>query len=228
MSNKIEKLCQACADGELRRVTNLINGSIFSQKLDIDIKSNNFDGMFGGMTPLMCASMYGQSEVVIFLLKKGANVNAVQSKGNNTALIYALANNHLLIANLLIEANADASHRSNNNKTAISIAEEKGFSDILNAIKQKNNETKQVLNQIKDILKRSKEWGTNNRFPLGKEYPQYEEIRNYGKVMYKEGGINKLKSVYQGIKDDGSDLYTYLDLLWNHLDCDNEKDIWLM
>ncbi len=229
MSKKVEKLCQACADGDLRRVTNLISGSIFSQKMDIDIQSNDFDGMFGGMTPLMCASMYGQLDVVTYLLKKGANVNVVQNKGNNTALIYALANSHLLIAKLLIEANADVSHRNNNNKTAISIAEEKGYSELLNTIKQKNNtETKQTIHQIKEILKESKKWGTNNHFPLGKEYPQYDKIRNYGKAIYKEGGVNNLKFVYQNIKDDGSDLYTYLDLLWNHLDCDNEKDIWLM
>jgi ankyrin repeat protein len=127
MSKKVEKLCQACADGDLRRVTNLISGSIFSQKMDIDIQSNDFDGMFGGMTPLMCASMYGQLDVVTYLLKKGANVNVVQNKGNNTALIYALANSHLLIAKLLIEANADVSHRNNNNKTANNCRRERLF-----------------------------------------------------------------------------------------------------
>jgi hypothetical protein len=39
------------------------------------------------------------------------------------------------------------------------IAEEKGYSELLNTIKQKNNtETKQTIHQIKEILKESKKW----------------------------------------------------------------------
>jgi len=56
----------------------------------------------GGCTPLILAAYEGHKGVVELLIKRNANVNAVETESNWTALIYAIAYDHKEIAELLL------------------------------------------------------------------------------------------------------------------------------
>ena len=60
-----------------------------------------------GETPLMAAAKAGSVPAVRLLLARGADVNAAEKFQNTTALMYAAAENHLDVVDLLLEANAD-------------------------------------------------------------------------------------------------------------------------
>jgi ankyrin repeat protein len=60
-----------------------------------------------GETPLMAAAKAGSVPAVRLLLARGADVNAAEKFQNTTALMYAAAENHVDVVDLLLEANAD-------------------------------------------------------------------------------------------------------------------------
>jgi len=60
-----------------------------------------------GETPLQAAARAGSVQAVRLLLARGADVNAAEKFQNTTALMYAAAEGHLDVVNLLLEANAD-------------------------------------------------------------------------------------------------------------------------
>lgn len=60
----------------------------------------------GASTPLMEASQEGHVDIVKFLLERGAKVHAETSTGD-TALTYACANGHTLIADILLQCGAE-------------------------------------------------------------------------------------------------------------------------
>lgn len=224
MNKKTEKLCEACSKGDLKAVIGLLNGSFFSKGLPPDVMSDNWDGMFGGMTPLMCASMYGKTEVVAYLISHGAAVNIVQPKGENTALIYAVANKHTEVVKILLQNKADITSKNKNGKTALQRATELNLSEIVSLF---DNADVDLLGGLQALLIEARDWGSDNRFPLGKEYPQYNDVREIGIKVYKKNGSKGLNELMAQVKQDGSDLYTYLDLLWNHLKVGDEE-VWLM
>ena len=60
-----------------------------------------------GETPLQAASRAGSVQAVRLLLARGADVNAAEKFQNTTALMYAAAEGHAEVVDLLLEANAD-------------------------------------------------------------------------------------------------------------------------
>jgi ankyrin repeat protein len=67
----------------------------------------------GGMTPLMIASQNGDIEIVDLLLSHHADVNAYNNTRPNfplTALIYAIKNHHLDIAQILVDTGANVNN----------------------------------------------------------------------------------------------------------------------
>eukprot|EP00300_Choanocystis_sp_HF-7_P011332 c17415_g1_i4.p1 GENE.c17415_g1_i4~~c17415_g1_i4.p1 ORF type:complete len:146 (+),score=25.66 c17415_g1_i4:32-469(+) len=64
-----------------------------------------------GMTPLMNASMLGQTNILKVLIEYGADLN-VKGKGGMTALMYAAFQNHVEVVQLLIASGADVTIRS--------------------------------------------------------------------------------------------------------------------
>ena len=65
-----------------------------------------------GETPLMTASRTGSVAGVKALLAAGAKVNATDSYRGQTALMWAVAENHPEVAKLLVDAKADVNVRS--------------------------------------------------------------------------------------------------------------------
>ena len=71
-----------------------------------------------GRTALICASFDGHEEVVEFLIKLGANVNATDKDGQ-TAIIAAVNRGYKTIVESLIKHGADVNARNNDGETAL-------------------------------------------------------------------------------------------------------------
>lgn len=59
----------------------------------------------GASTPLMEAAQEGHVDIVKFLIERGSNVHA-ETSTQDTALTYASANGHTLIADILLQCGA--------------------------------------------------------------------------------------------------------------------------
>jgi uncharacterized protein len=72
----------------------------------------------GGLTALLFAARQGQMDVVKTLLDAKANINAVDSDGNN-ALVLAILNSHYDLAEMLLDRGADVNIAAKNGRTAL-------------------------------------------------------------------------------------------------------------
>lgn len=88
-----------------------------------------------GTTALMLASAFGRSDVVGFLLSKGADINATDHIGL-TSLIYAAWRGQKEIVSQLLSAGADASIKGGTNITATTAARSAGHAEIIQLLKQ--------------------------------------------------------------------------------------------
>ena len=90
-----------------------------------------------GSTPLHWACYSGAYEVVNYLLKLKADINAID-KENITPLFLAAANNKENIVRLLLMHEADKNIRNNKNELPIDIARKKHFINIVEILKDKD------------------------------------------------------------------------------------------
>lgn len=86
-------------------------------------------GMATGETPLMTAARAGSVTVVRALAQRGANLEAKESFRGQTALMWALSENHLDTATALIEAGADVSARATSGFTPLMFVAREGSLD---------------------------------------------------------------------------------------------------
>eukprot|EP00281_Chroomonas_sp_CCMP1168_P021765 CAMPEP_0206221394 /NCGR_PEP_ID=MMETSP0047_2-20121206/5390_1 /ASSEMBLY_ACC=CAM_ASM_000192 /TAXON_ID=195065 /ORGANISM="Chroomonas mesostigmatica_cf, Strain CCMP1168" /LENGTH=351 /DNA_ID=CAMNT_0053644123 /DNA_START=107 /DNA_END=1163 /DNA_ORIENTATION=- len=104
-------------------------------------------GQVGGPTALMMAAKSGQTDVVRFLLEKGANVN-LRNNEENTALMLAADGGHTDIVRSLLENGAQVDMKgewsmggvrvqSGEKGTALMLAARKGYSEIVSALLEK-------------------------------------------------------------------------------------------
>ncbi|KAG8508254.1 Ankyrin repeat and SOCS box protein 1, partial [Galemys pyrenaicus] len=84
-------------------------------------------------TPLRLAATAGHSHCVDFLIRKGAEVDLVDVKGQ-TALYVAVVNGHLESAQILLEAGADPNGSRHHRSTPVYHAARVGRADILQAL----------------------------------------------------------------------------------------------
>ena len=81
-----------------------------------------------GMTPLMRAAVEGRANVVVELIRAGADVSVVSSRewspvaAGSTALHFAAAKNNIECGVLLVEAGADMRTRNKNSKSPLDLA----------------------------------------------------------------------------------------------------------
>ena len=78
---------------------------------EIMVKGTNPDASYGSDTPLQIASERGHDQVVAFLLKQGARINAVDSMGD-TPLSAAAANGHAKVVRILLDYGAELNHQN--------------------------------------------------------------------------------------------------------------------
>jgi ankyrin repeat protein len=83
-----------------------------------------------GQTPLMAASLRGDTEAMQLLIEKGADVNAKNGAGE-TALMAAATNGNPRAVRLLLEKGADATVRSKRNETALGNAGTAGVDETV-------------------------------------------------------------------------------------------------
>ena len=92
---------------------------------DVNAKDDNY-----GFTPLIKASMLGDTVVVSMLLEKGADVNAKNYR-NQTSLWWASMRGFIDIVDMLLEKGADVNVKDlTNNSTALLNASSEGFTEI--------------------------------------------------------------------------------------------------
>ncbi len=141
-NNRIQpSLLEACIKGEskivekmIARGTNVNEAGYLNNCLINKSMPENprfaFYYAYGGVTPLMAASMGGNGEIIRVLLKAGANVNAV-SKGNGTALMAASYQGFDEIVKDLIGAGANVNEATYDGWTALMSASSGGKADIV-------------------------------------------------------------------------------------------------
>jgi ankyrin repeat protein len=143
----------AAASAEPKTLTLLLD-----QGLKLGAKDRN------GRTPLHFAAFYGNHEAVIFLLKKGAMVDAKDDRLANTPLLDAVSSNNLGCGNpaevvkALLKAGADPNARNQKNHSPLRVAISWGWDDpaIIRALLEEGaniNEQIQPGYNLKDAAK---------------------------------------------------------------------------
>jgi ankyrin repeat protein len=112
---RMTPLSQACLNGSAEFVDLLLTAG------------GNPDTPIGtGETPLMTCARTGSADGVRMLLVRGANMNAKEPTQNQTALMWAAAQQHSKVVQVLIEANADLQAHSKSGFTALHFAARMG------------------------------------------------------------------------------------------------------
>lgn len=125
------------------------NPDLFHQLLDSEVDVNKTKW---GVTPLYIAVHFDRQEMILPLIKKGADINAVMGSKKRTALHKAVSKGNVSIVRLLIEAGADAAIPNKYGKTAIVEAQENGCREILQILNKDNfletNDDTQKVNEM--------------------------------------------------------------------------------
>jgi len=241
--NKV--LLEGCESMDYLLVDKAFSGFLFKKKADPNAKYGS------GRSALEVATSKDALEIMRRLLDEGASTSAASGDGNGPLHI-AARGGALKAVELLIERGAEIDARNAEGQTPLTLALTRGKKNVvaflaskgaaqsegdraLLAKEKEDSELRKLLGPSKDfpaaarrILKKAESWGRANGYPVGKMYPQYEDIRQLGLVMYRKDGMAGLQSIMKDIQSDGGDLYTYLDLLWNHLKDDEGNEIWSM
>ena len=107
-----KKLCYSAATNNVDELRRLVQQ-----------KGLNVDAYHGGMTPLIVASAANRLEAVMYLLGRGASIDARDRNSENmTALMHAVVHGHLEIVECLLNNGADVEARGKNGDNALDIA----------------------------------------------------------------------------------------------------------
>ena len=87
-----------------------------------------------GYTALGLASYLGQTDVVVFLLSKGADANYVDPSSGFTALTGAISSDHADVVRMLVEHGADVNHRYEEGNTPLTEAAFNGNPTVVNLL----------------------------------------------------------------------------------------------
>jgi ankyrin repeat protein len=111
MTESEKEFIKAAKKGDIEKLKSLLK----SEKALLDARDTD------GSTALHCATWKGHREVVIFLLKAGADINTHNNNDHwGTTPLHAAAHaNQTVIAQLLIDAGADVNAKDMNGKTPL-------------------------------------------------------------------------------------------------------------
>lgn len=101
---------------------------LFSKGADINARDS------GGQTALLYASKRSFNETAAFLLENGAEVNVQSKKRGITPLMLAAGWGNLELVRMLLDHGADANLTDIFGKTAKSLAQERGNSDVIDLL----------------------------------------------------------------------------------------------
>jgi len=110
---------QAWAQNDKQNLFKLIRaGDIVQLKKRVDAGENINQKDYKGLTPLMRAAAFGHTDIVTFLLSKGADIHSRDNNGN-TPLKHAAWSDKTQIIDLLVSKGADLEAKNNLGTTAI-------------------------------------------------------------------------------------------------------------
>jgi ankyrin repeat protein len=86
-------------------------------------------------TPLIRSVWGDKAEMARLLLKNGADINAANT-GRWTAIMFAASRKEMAVVRVLLDKGADFSGRNIEGKTALDLAEEEGYGEIAQMLKE--------------------------------------------------------------------------------------------
>ena len=114
------------AEGDINAVQDAIH-----KRGIIDLNSK-----YNGLTALMYASRENKINVMNYLIKHGAFIDAT-TLHNETALFWAVSNGHIQAVRILLDYDADTKIKNNEGKTVMDLANELSRNDIIKMISEK-------------------------------------------------------------------------------------------
>jgi len=106
------------------------NGDLEQVRKIVESKKINLNDAIDGRSPLHYASDYGQAEVVEYLIRSGADVNACDKHGIS-ALLAAIWEGHVECVKLLLASGASRTGTTPDGTTYIQAAEKEEIRNLL-------------------------------------------------------------------------------------------------
>ncbi len=132
----MEMLLEAGADVNIRSVETIQTETINTPNVKFEMQR----GTFGGKTPLFFAASLEGSDIVEFLIKHGADVNAIDDAGNN-ALWEAIRTDRVETVRILLDAGCNPDQRNNDGKSMRELSVEVGYPKIKEMLMIKDAES---------------------------------------------------------------------------------------
>ena len=124
---EITEFCMAARDNDIAVVSEMLR--VYGMNI-VNKKDKEF-----GDTALVWASYCGHLDIMNLLLEKGADVDGV-GLFNSTALVWAVMGGQPEAVEILLKNGADLDRKSKEGKTPLTIAQERGFFDIVEMLEQ--------------------------------------------------------------------------------------------
>ncbi len=113
-----------------------------------------------GLSPLILSAAVGHFEVAKFLIDNGADINAKDVDFHDTALMWAINENHVDIAILLINSGANLDEKNKAGQVALLRAEVKKQDEVIKALLAKGARNTEPTSAIVSQPLSSKKYGT--------------------------------------------------------------------
>ncbi|XP_053124853.1 B-cell lymphoma 3 protein isoform X2 [Hemicordylus capensis] len=143
----------ACEHGSLHCLQELLGGS----PAPLDLEARNFEGF----TPLHVAVGSSNRDIILTLLERGADVDAVDIKSGRSPLLHAVENNNLEMVELLLQHGANVNAQSYGGNTALHAASGRGLLETLrllvrngadSSLKNYHNDTPLMVAKNKRVI----------------------------------------------------------------------------
>jgi len=114
-------------------ISAISEGDLYAVRSMVERGMNINEAFERSRTPLMYAVINARAEIVVYLLEKGADMEARDIDGD-TAIMYASSGGDSIIVDFLIEKGADVNVINLAGKTALLSAARQGFKDVVNML----------------------------------------------------------------------------------------------
>ena len=121
--DRIDEFLGACAEGDCDHVKEIVDKNEFTKELDLECISDH--GEYRGQTGLVLAAKRGHRNIVVLLLERGCNAEAVDNDGL-TPLMHAALGGHVEVLDELIFAGVSVDRIAFCGYTALLLAASKG------------------------------------------------------------------------------------------------------